>query len=89
MRLIGLRKAMMSAWNAMSMPMLRRPSITRRPPTPIVTAVLSAMSSGGTTPSTVVVSCSCWYALLTLAWWPAQRLKKSDSAPVALSVSIV
>ena len=31
---------------------------------------------------------SSWRAFTTLACWPAQRAKKSDSAPVALTVSM-
>ena len=70
--------------------MLRLPSITRWPPTTRIAAVVRPVSSGGTTreiaASRRARSCS---ARIALAWKPAQRAKKSDSVPPALSVSII
>ena len=50
--------------------------------------MLSAASSVGTASAAWVGTPSSWRALTTLACWPAQRAKKSDSAPVALTVSM-
>ena len=87
--LIGPRNEPSTAWNASSMPTVICPSMTRMPPSPRMRVPLTAIRNGGTDDSNMVVSSKRCSALTTLAWKPAQRAKKSDSAPLALMVSMV
>ncbi|MOA47344.1 hypothetical protein D3C78_1699710 [compost metagenome] len=65
--LMGPRKLPAMPWKATSMPMLRCPSVMRKPPTIRMAAVVSPESKVGSTLSTMVCWAVCWVADSTLA----------------------
>ena len=85
----GCRNPRARLWNAMTPPTVIAPSSTRRPPRPRTTATESWERTAGAAPIIVSTAPARCCPSSSVAWMPARRARKSSSAPVPFSVSMV
>ena len=68
--------------------MVNKPAIIRKLPKHRIKTIFNEERKAGTAESNSVESCIFCCIVITRAWYPAHRLKKSASEPLAFNVSM-